>query len=66
MIKNGAKISLNSHSDYPLTKLYIIDLVFIDQSERNFPAVRLIGEIRLIGEGFERKNFHLSAGPCCI
>ena len=47
------KISLNSHSDYPLTKLYIIDLVFIDQSERNFPAVRLI---------FYREYVKLGAG----
>jgi hypothetical protein len=39
-----------------LTKLEIPDLVFIDQSERIFPDGRRIGEIRRIGEGFERKK----------
>ena len=73
VMKIDQKITLNSYSDCPLTKLLILGLVLIDQSERIFPDVRRIGEIRQIGEirplgeGFQRKKFHLHvyAGPCC-
>jgi hypothetical protein len=31
---------------------------------KNFPTIRA-PHPAVIGEGFQRKNFHLSAGPCC-